>query len=158
MAATAVEGFAGLDALIEQIAEDVVKGDYTDPLRSISKEFETAHEIFFLLERSPANRPWAELAESTVFAKGHDTILQDTKALMESVSGTHGDAIRDIEGDGDYRGLLFGTDVEYGIFHQYGTRHMPARPFVGITEAMLEQATEIIADHAAGLAAYGPLT
>jgi phage gpG-like protein len=44
------------------------------------------------------------------------------------------------------RGLIFGTQDEKAMFHQHGTKHMPARPPVGLTVKRVTAIVETIAD------------
>jgi phage gpG-like protein len=75
-----------------------------------------------------AGAPWAPLAESTIRRrrnrdKGSIRILRDTTTMQRSISHiVTGGAVR------------VGTGVEYGKWHQGGTKRMPARPFVGYDE------------------------
>lgn len=78
--------------------------------------------------REPGRRPkeWAPLAASTVRAKGHDEILVGVPPghLKDSfVVGEVTDAAATV-----------GTDVGYALYLQMGTKRMPARPFVPVTE------------------------
>lgn len=74
---------------------------------------------------------WAELAESTVKAKGHDQILVDTELLKNSLSQRGADGqILDITPEG----FRFGTEVPYAEYHQKGTVNMPARPVLEFNE------------------------
>jgi phage gpG-like protein len=66
-----------------------------------------------------------------------------------------------IGGDGNisetsHRGMLFGTDVEYAIFHQEGTSRMPARPPVGLSETTLQTIVDGVADAAVQSMKYVP--
>ncbi|HZV19954.1 MAG TPA: phage virion morphogenesis protein [Hyphomicrobiales bacterium] len=76
----------------------------------------------FQEETGPAGK-WAPLKESTVRRKrgGHGQILSDTGRLKSSISPI----VSGLEAE-------IGTNVFYGKFHQYGTRKMVARPFLGL--------------------------
>lgn len=65
---------------------------------------------------------WAPLAGSTISRKGHDRILYETGALMESLTGGEGESF-EVNGSE----LLFGTDIEYAGYLKAGTSRMPAR-------------------------------
>jgi phage gpG-like protein len=74
-------------------------------------------------------RPWAELAAETLLrrrkgkgkGRGGARILQDTGRLKQSIASIVAGGV-----------VTIGTGVAYGLFHQGGTKYMPARPFVGI--------------------------
>ena len=78
----------------------------------------------FEQETGPAGK-WAGLRPSTVRRKrgGQRQILSDTGRLRGSISAVIG--AHEVE---------VGTNVFYGKFHQYGTRKMVARPFLGLTD------------------------
>ena len=93
---------------------------------------------------SAGDDPWAALAPSTIEGRvraGYPPgpILQRTHALASSISGGHGKDFAEV-----------GTGVEYGQYHQTGTRKMPARPFLIATERDLDLIGEAIADYIAG--------
>jgi phage gpG-like protein len=83
---------------------------------------------------------WAQAAEPE--RKIDSRLLVATGALRGSVTSEASIQIYGTE-------LRAGTDVPYGIFHQYGTSKMPARQFLGIAPdlarrlvALYEQAIE----------------
>lgn len=41
------------------------------------------------------------------------------------------------------RRLQVGTDVSYAPFHQFGTQHIPARPFLGVSDDLLASIQEL---------------
>lgn len=74
---------------------------------------------------SPTGVEWKGLDPETVKKrkKNSDQPLMDTKRLSRSLlNASHG-----------ARSIRFGTNVEYAGFHQFGTRRIPARPFMPIT-------------------------
>jgi phage gpG-like protein len=78
-----------------------------------------------------SGQPWQPLAPSTVARKGHDTILVDSGALRDSFQYGGEDNIWEVTNEF----LRWGSDVEYGIFHQQGTTHLPVRKVFWMTEA-----------------------
>lgn len=40
--------------------------------------------------------------------------------------------------------VKIGASADYGVFHQFGTKKMPARPFLGINKDDYEEITEIL--------------
>lgn len=42
--------------------------------------------------------------------------------------------------------VKIGATVNYGVFHQFGTRKMPARPFLGINKDDYEEITDILSN------------
>ena len=76
---------------------------------------------------------WAPLSERYVADKvrrfGSQPILVATGALRESLMGGSGQISRQ-EGN---ETLRFGTSLGYGVFHQTGTRNMPQRRILDLT-------------------------
>ena len=97
------------------------------------------HQTYFDDSKSPEGNKWAKLAASTIKRKGNNNILIDTNRLIKSLTQRGPDAIREPFASGNMVGLVFGTAVPYAHFHMTGTRHMPARPEVGITEERMEK-------------------
>jgi len=62
-------------------------------------------------------------------------ILERTGALRRSISTR-------VEGNA----IVASTDVPYAAFHQFGTRRLPARPFLVLTDADKEAAAQAAAD------------
>lgn len=50
----------------------------------------------------------------------------------------------------DKKEATFGTNIKYAEFHQSGTRNMPARPVVFVTERYERKWADAAAEHAAG--------
>lgn len=90
---------------------------------------------------------WAALAPSTVARKrrlGLDPrILRETGALFKSVTGKASTNVALPKKDG----LVFGTTIEYGRFHQLGTSRMPARPVVELPESDKREIIKIVQRH-----------
>jgi phage gpG-like protein len=80
---------------------------------------------------------WASPVEAD--RKTDPTLLVATGALRSSLTG---------EGAGEPASaveLRFGTDVPYGRFHQFGTRKMTARQFMGLSPDIDTAATDLLA-------------
>lgn len=99
--------------------------NFSEPLR----ESVTAVLIPSIRENfdSEGRPPWQRLAESTVERRGNGgPILNDTGTLRSEATSLSNWNI------GIEEATMSGVSVEYGTFHQEGTRNMPARPFVEI--------------------------
>lgn len=102
--------------------------DLRPAFRDIGEQLLIIHRDRFRAQRSPDGTPWAPLSPAyrARKAKNKDLILvlrghlRDT--LRYQVSAT---------------ALAFGTDRIYGATHQFGdpSRHIPARPFLGLSAA-----------------------
>lgn len=72
---------------------------------------------------SPQGVKWADLLPSTQEQKGNNNILVQSDDLMRSI--TH---------HANQYAVSVGTSETYGVFHQFGTNKMSARPFLGLSE------------------------
>ena len=66
---------------------------------------------------------WVNLAPSTIRSKGHSIILFKTGALERSIQ------VR-VAG----LNLIIDSDIPYSFFHQFGTKKMPQRKVIDITD------------------------
>lgn len=70
------------------------------------------------------------------------TVLRRTDRLYASL--THRPfAVERVHADS----AEFGTDVPYAIFHQRGTRFMPARPIISDDSELIDKARRLVARH-----------
>lgn len=94
------------------------------------------HKIAWRAQREPTlNKPWAALTDAYAKVKARKW---PGKPILRA-SGEMQDTVR-IYRDGA------GFSVEtafYGIFHQFGTSKMVARPWLGVPEISLQRLTEI---------------
>lgn len=100
-------------------------------------------------EVSPDGTSYAPLSPITVERKGHNQILFETGELRESVEGSGSGHIETVS----ETGVRLGTSHEkqgspVAMKLHYGDGNIPARPFVGVTEEMVDDATESVADEA----------
>jgi phage gpG-like protein len=127
---------AGLQAELQQLGIDPATVDFSRGLRAAAVYLASMSKRNFAAWpplKNPSRRPGGRSARPLV----------DKGILMASVSASGGGgAVRDVT----TRSLEFGTNVSYAGFHQYGTRTIPARRFLGITEAMAKRIEELIAD------------
>jgi phage gpG-like protein len=131
-----ISGIGEMQPIVAQI-------NYEPMLREFLYEVAEEKDQAFTNQSTVHGEPWAELAESTVKRKKFTTILVDTGALRTSLV--------DIGGEGNVsavssHGLLYGTDVEYAIFHETGTATMPARPIMGMSEELVDKLAGKVAD------------
>jgi phage gpG-like protein len=103
---------------------------------------------------------WAPLADSTIRAKGHDTIEMDSGRLFRSFKEGGVDHVEEISRDR----MLWGSAVPYGIFQQTGTgsgfqqttkgpgRGMPMRKILALTDANKRAMRSILVRQLANIA------
>ena len=80
----------------------------------------------FSRQKTPESKDWDKLDPKTVERrrKNSATALVDTGRLRSSIATASG-----------ARTISFGTNVGYAGFQQFGTRRIPARPFLPITKS-----------------------
>lgn len=93
-------------------------------LRRSGLYMERQTKLRFAKQRDPDGKAWEPLKPSTLRRKKTRAILRETGALAASISvvGPSGSRVRVVAGQA------------YGIYHQTGTKKMPARKFLGINE------------------------
>ena len=127
-------------------AERFIRGfnRYVEDIQDFSEAFELLYLDFLELEGrnfgaqgTPA--PWAALSPNYAkwkakHAPGRPILVLrgDMRAALTSRTGASGQ-IKEIDGRG--KTARYGTSLKIASYHQYGTRHMPARPVVQLTEA-----------------------
>jgi len=109
-------------------------------LRQIADDFREMVAQQFASEGRAEGTPWPPRRSSRVGAQHAAPLLIRTGALRDSLVGPSAGHIEEM----DERLLTLGTRVPYAIFHQLGTRHMPARPIIVLTEARGAKWTEIV--------------
>lgn len=134
-----------LGGIFQEIENAFNSTDYRETLEGFLPSLVSSHAGHFSGRRDSNGSIWPPLAAATIAKKGHDVPLVETNRLKESVLNLkHPDHV----GEATHRGLLFGSDVEYGIFHQEGTKRIPQRAFVGLETPLLDEIVDGVADHA----------
>lgn len=119
----------GLEAAQAKLAELAKRGaDLTPLLREIGDDEVTRTLLRFESASAPDGRAWQPLKTR------QGQTLVDTGVLRNSIK-------KQI-----YGGVLLeiGTNTPYAAFHQFGTRHIPARPFLGVSDDLIHTAEELI--------------
>jgi phage gpG-like protein len=143
-----IDGAAGWQQFWDQLQDDWETIDLTPAMEAEVGFIEELHNQYFYNAVSPDGDPWAPLAPSTIAAKGHGTILVDSGRLVRSLTSDGPDSIRMVESaKGDWV-IVFGTAVEYSIFHDEPAGGRPARPHVGMGEMGLDEFEEHVIDAA----------
>ena len=139
------DSFDSFQDMLKRINDDVEAIDWKAFAQTQGDRLQGDHSDFFDDEKSPLGKKWADLAPSTIARKGHSKILIDSRRLVRSLTQKTDDAIRAPFQSGNMAGLVFGTAVPYAHYHMTGTRNMPARPMVGLTESRLEKVRSQVA-------------
>jgi len=123
-----------IDGEFRRVMGQLIAGasDLSPLMAAISGHFAAAAERAFDAESNPANgTPWQPLAPSTMKQRTRrgtwpGSILQVSGELAASGVAQHGR---------DFAELVFGAP--HAVYHQFGTKKMAARPFLGV-DALLE--------------------
>ena len=139
---------------IRRVAE-VADVSYEPALRQVAVLLASETKQNFESSREPDGRPWKPLK----VRKGKP--LVDTGLLMASIAAaarsldtTTPQTPVEVTGGAESQiditptSLVFGTRVDYASYHQFGTGRIPAREFLGITDAMVDKIGLIAEDFA----------
>lgn len=126
-----ITGVAELETALAKVAGAETKSRISEAAATV---LQSMAELNF---RSDRNRPatWPDFAESTKKSmskkrKKSPKLLIDNATLLRSLSVTEG-----------ADGASLESAVDYAGYHQYGTKKMPARPFVPVTGEYGKEAT-----------------
>jgi phage gpG-like protein len=142
------EAQAAMQLVLNHVASELANANFQPVLKEeVVPLLSRVHEDYFNRESGPVG-DWAPLAPATVKRKGFDTILVDFNNMRSSLlfTGTQ-DHIEDVS----EAGLTWGTSDHKAHFHMDGTTHMPARPFVGLTEPNIDEIGDILGNAAVEL-------
>lgn len=152
-----VDDMDGLTKELNAIADQFRSLSYKPTLEKTMEFLEELHNERFETDTDPLLLPWRPLAAYTVRKKGHDTILEEKLRLRPSLTEDTSGAVRAIRQQAHDQGLVFGTEVPYTIFQQYGTDIIPARPVVGLNYDNTSTIAEsVVNDTVTMLAAKNP--
>ena len=120
-------------------------GDATPAFQAIGELLIGETKVQFDTEGRHASGGWKPLKRATVASKQRRglrlSVLQSTGSLMDSLT-KRGDSNMILETSPTE--LTFGSRVPYGGFHQTGTRRMPARKPLELTEATRRTSVKIL--------------
>ena len=144
-----------IPALNEHLAELQLRlnGDLTPLMQAIGSVLEGSTRQRFEDEQDPDGVSWTVLMPSTVRAKrGYTGILKGKSPRSEGGRGNsmEGGLMQTIRWEATSDTLVLGTDKPYGKYHQTGTRHMPRRAFLGLSEDDKTDIGDLINDFLAG--------
>lgn len=98
-------------------------GDLTRLMDEIGSILEDSTRQRFYDKTDPTGAQWANLLSSTQDKKGNNKILVQIGDLMASITH-HANATS----------TTVGTPKIYGVYHQFGTKNMAVRPFLGLSD------------------------
>lgn len=125
----------GLENAIGKLQQLQDKGeDLTPLLTEIGEDEVTRTLLRFETATAPDGSHWEVLKSPR--RRGGDKPLSDTGVLKGSIRYVLGN-----------NSVTIGTDTEYSIFHQFGTKHIPARPFLGVSDELINEMEVMIGDY-----------
>ena len=124
--------------LCHQASQVLEQRRFQPVIAAVGEKLKEGFTDNFAKSRAPDGTPWAPRKSK----KAKNPLLILTAAMIRSVGTT---APGHIESYGDDAGILGTSDFKAG-FHQFGTRYMSKRPFLDVTEQVLDQCTEIVAN------------
>ncbi len=145
MSAALTLSLADLPKELQQIAARLGTIDLRHALRTVALYLSSQARKAFDAQASPDGVPWAKFKRPPSVKRGGPTskLLRDTGILMGSLTGqASGGHVEEITAGS----LRWGSNVPYGGYHQAGTKTIPARPFLGVTPAMVGRIKLILAD------------
>jgi phage virion morphogenesis protein len=130
---------AGLKDAVRRAAAP--PADYGPLLKRVAVALRADALKNFAGSHDPDGNAWAPLKPSTLKGrrkggKGAKPLI-DTGLLRNSVTTVRQGPLE----------LLFGTNLPRGAYHQFGTRTIPARPFLGISPRLADLIAEMTADY-----------
>ncbi len=145
---TEITSNADLYKLMQGVVTDFSRMKFGPLLQRGMRMLEEEHGVRFAAQKDPDGNEWQPLAPATIKRKGHAIRLYETGRLRGSLRDQkHSDGIRQTWDEWPQAGLIFGTSVPYGIFHETGGPNLPRRPFMGMAERSLDLFTEHAADY-----------
>jgi len=145
MATTDILLLEDLPSWLGAYADQLAHVDLTEPLTTAAFYLAQEARKCFDEQRSPDGAPWAGWKRPPSAKRGGPAskLLRNTDVLMASLAGKGQGHIESVMS----ASMVWGTAVGYAAYHQYGTRTIPARPFIGVTDAMLEKIDQIVLDY-----------
>lgn len=129
----------GLDEALLKLRMLAAKGENLSPMLDELGDDEVERVMRrFEHSKAPDGTPWQPLKRPRPLRQGQRGIGGD-QPLMNI-----GNLYNSIEAQviGKHR-LQIGTATDYAHYHQFGTQHIPARPFLGVSDDLLASIQEL---------------
>lgn len=119
--------------------ENKLGGDLTPLMDAVGFFLENSTRERFETKHDPEGISWEQLKPATVARKQHKN-----GSIRGGILVDHGDLRKSITYHASTQSVAVGTDRQYGQYHQTGTLHLPARRFLGLSEADKDGINDII--------------
>ncbi|MGF6148989.1 Mu-like prophage protein gpG [Kingella potus] len=125
-----------------------LNGDLTRPMTGIAGILENSTRKRFDSKTAPDGSLWAGLKPATLRAKAYAQAKRGGKknGARGGILVDRGDLYESLTGFANDKMAVFGTPQFYAVFHQTGTRHMPARPIFGLSEQNRADIRDLLAE------------
>lgn len=134
-------------AYMNNLATSLETGPMPEAMEAASKAMQAGQDENFGKQATREGAAWAPRKPPA----GNWPILNKTGALRAAATGQGPGAIQEVTDRSatvgvDASVVIHGGGVHAAGFHQSGTARMPARPFIGASDAIEEAIGEVIAD------------
>lgn len=98
----------------------------------------------FVGQHTPDRTPWVPFRRTPSRRRGGpgSKLLRDKGLLMASVTASGGGHLE----EQTPQRFVFGTNLHYAGYHQFGTRRIPRRQFLGLGQKLLQDIDEAIGE------------
>jgi phage virion morphogenesis protein len=146
MATTQEVGFGDLMRRLGVTADQLAKIDFRPALEVCARLIQNDTRERFRKGEDPDGKKWKPLKHPPKIPKGRsvDQPLWATGRLVASTGAGVADHVEELTP----HSLVIGSSVQYAGYHQFGTKHIPARPFLGVGADLAKQLDDVVADFA----------
>lgn len=127
--------------------EQRLNGDLTPLMRAIGAVLENSTRQRFADKKSPDGVSWANLMPNSTKHKTNKSHTKKGVTAKVGILVESGDLFKSITSHADKYEVSVGTPEIYGVYHQFGTANIPARPFLGINADDKQTVQEMINDY-----------
>lgn len=127
-------------------------GDLTPLMKAIGSVLESSTRQRFADKKAPNGTSWANLLPQTIAAKAkkNKSVSKGGISVSRGLLVESGDLFKSISFQASKDKVAVGTSELYGVYHQFGTKNMVARPFLGISSDDEQTINELIYDYLDG--------
>lgn len=129
---------------LKNIMSAMTDPDFSPALQAWIPDLAETWTDGFVSSRAPDGSTWKPLKRAR--PKGHNTArrpLIDTGEMFRSAVSDGANHIEQVTKNT----AEIGTSDRKAAFHQYGTKHIPARPFIGVSEKADTMLENRVSDH-----------
>jgi len=118
--------------------------NFSSFLKEVGQNLESSTKLRFNKGTDPDGNEWKPRSEK------YKEYLRKKRRLNNKVLVLTGQLQKSISYAYDSKEVNIGTDIDYGVFHQEGSGHMPKREFLGISSDDEQKIEKIVEKHIQG--------